>query len=263
MPGKQKMIKEARESLRLLRRVGKECIDQRREAIQSGKEDTLDILTQILKGDGRKLIALWVNLSVACFSRDLGRNILGNWTLGLSPPLMTSEMCFFTLRNRTRTCFENSMFLDVGSSTGLGPHRVVLSAFPPCFTSEKMLEAEQSALTLPAGVQGHFLISFIFLSWQLWRKLEMMKTCWITLSLSLLRVSSYSNICICNVGSCAQSWAAYESFAHSLRCCCDQESLCWKIASLYLCKTSWAKSGKNSSFSHRQIKFYPCSVISA
>uniref|UniRef100_A0A8B9U0W5 Cholesterol 24-hydroxylase n=1 Tax=Anas zonorhyncha TaxID=75864 RepID=A0A8B9U0W5_9AVES len=51
MPGKQKMIKEARESLRLLRRVGKECIDQRREAIQSGKEDTLDILTQILKGD--------------------------------------------------------------------------------------------------------------------------------------------------------------------------------------------------------------------
>ncbi|XP_040414568.1 cholesterol 24-hydroxylase [Cygnus olor] len=51
MPGKQKMIKEARESLRLLRRVGRECIDQRREAIQSGKEDTLDILTQILKGD--------------------------------------------------------------------------------------------------------------------------------------------------------------------------------------------------------------------
>lgn len=118
MPGKQKMIKEARESLRLLRRVGKECIDQRREAIQSGKEDTLDILTQILKGDGRKLIALWVNLSVVCFSWDLGRLILGIWTLGLSPPLMTSETCFFTLKSRTRTCFENSLFLDVGSSTG-------------------------------------------------------------------------------------------------------------------------------------------------
>ncbi|NXQ33397.1 CP46A hydroxylase, partial [Alaudala cheleensis] len=51
MPGKQKLVKEARESVRLLRRVGKECIDRRREAIQNGKEATMDILTQILKGD--------------------------------------------------------------------------------------------------------------------------------------------------------------------------------------------------------------------
>ncbi|XP_074885960.1 cholesterol 24-hydroxylase isoform X2 [Buteo buteo] len=51
MPGKQKLVKEVKESVRLLRRVGKECIDQRREAIQNGKEATLDILTQILKGD--------------------------------------------------------------------------------------------------------------------------------------------------------------------------------------------------------------------
>ncbi|XP_027586690.1 cholesterol 24-hydroxylase [Pipra filicauda] len=51
MPGKQKLVKEVRESVRLLRRVGKECIDQRREALQNGKEATLDILTQILKGD--------------------------------------------------------------------------------------------------------------------------------------------------------------------------------------------------------------------
>ncbi|NXM06356.1 CP46A hydroxylase, partial [Tyrannus savana] len=51
MPGKQKFVKEVRESVRLLRRVGKECIDQRREALQNGKEATLDILTQILKGD--------------------------------------------------------------------------------------------------------------------------------------------------------------------------------------------------------------------
>ncbi|KAK4822046.1 hypothetical protein QYF61_008855 [Mycteria americana] len=50
-PGKQKLVKEVKESVRLLRRVGKECIDQRREAIQNGKEATLDILTQILKGD--------------------------------------------------------------------------------------------------------------------------------------------------------------------------------------------------------------------
>uniref|UniRef100_A0A8C2SQN8 Cholesterol 24-hydroxylase n=1 Tax=Coturnix japonica TaxID=93934 RepID=A0A8C2SQN8_COTJA len=51
MPGKQKMIKEVRESVRLLRRVGKECIEKRREAIQSEKEMPMDILTQILKGD--------------------------------------------------------------------------------------------------------------------------------------------------------------------------------------------------------------------
>ncbi|NXX17326.1 CP46A hydroxylase, partial [Podargus strigoides] len=51
MPWTWKQIKEVKESVRLLRRVAKECIDQRREAIQNGKEATLDILTQILKGD--------------------------------------------------------------------------------------------------------------------------------------------------------------------------------------------------------------------
>ncbi|XP_069714890.1 cholesterol 24-hydroxylase [Phaenicophaeus curvirostris] len=51
MPWKQKLVKEVKESVRLLRRVGKECIDQRREAIRNGKEASLDILTQILKGD--------------------------------------------------------------------------------------------------------------------------------------------------------------------------------------------------------------------
>uniref|UniRef100_A0A674H401 Cytochrome P450 family 46 subfamily A member 1 n=1 Tax=Taeniopygia guttata TaxID=59729 RepID=A0A674H401_TAEGU len=51
MPGKRKLVKEIRESVKLLRRVGKQCIDQRREAIENGKEATMDILTQILKGD--------------------------------------------------------------------------------------------------------------------------------------------------------------------------------------------------------------------
>ncbi|XP_021258166.1 cholesterol 24-hydroxylase isoform X2 [Numida meleagris] len=51
MPGKQRMIKEVQESVRLLRRVGKECIEKRREAIQSEKEIPTDILAQILKGD--------------------------------------------------------------------------------------------------------------------------------------------------------------------------------------------------------------------
>lgn len=58
MPGKQKLIKEIQESVRLLRRVGKECIEQRREDIQNGEEARVDILTQILKAAGRKLCAL-------------------------------------------------------------------------------------------------------------------------------------------------------------------------------------------------------------
>ncbi|NXA41804.1 CP46A hydroxylase, partial [Eudromia elegans] len=56
MPGKQKIIKEIRESVRLLRRVGRECIEQRREAVKNGKEATFDILTQILKGDALREI---------------------------------------------------------------------------------------------------------------------------------------------------------------------------------------------------------------
>nr|XP_006123832.1 cholesterol 24-hydroxylase isoform X1 [Pelodiscus sinensis] len=50
MPRKQKLIKEIRESVRLLRRAGKECIEQRREAMQNGEDAPQDILTQILKG---------------------------------------------------------------------------------------------------------------------------------------------------------------------------------------------------------------------
>ncbi|XP_074852637.1 cholesterol 24-hydroxylase isoform X2 [Carettochelys insculpta] len=51
MPGKQKLIKEIQESVRLLRSTGKECIERRRKAIQNGEEVPRDILTQILKGD--------------------------------------------------------------------------------------------------------------------------------------------------------------------------------------------------------------------
>uniref|UniRef100_A0A8C4VDE3 Cholesterol 24-hydroxylase n=1 Tax=Gopherus evgoodei TaxID=1825980 RepID=A0A8C4VDE3_9SAUR len=68
MPGKQKLIKEIRESVRLLHRVGKECIEQRREAIQNGEEVPRDILTQILKGDGRKHNILRFHYSVNCFA---------------------------------------------------------------------------------------------------------------------------------------------------------------------------------------------------
>lgn len=84
MPGQRKLVKEAKESVRLLRRVGKECIDRRREAIQNGKEAPLDILTQILKGDGKGHVAVWVNVSVACFATKFREDCFGD--LNLDPP---------------------------------------------------------------------------------------------------------------------------------------------------------------------------------
>ncbi|XP_069064402.1 cholesterol 24-hydroxylase-like isoform X2 [Pleurodeles waltl] len=50
MPGKQAFVKEVRESLMLLRRTGKECLEQRQKAIENGEDIPTDILTQILKG---------------------------------------------------------------------------------------------------------------------------------------------------------------------------------------------------------------------
>nr|XP_056706861.1 cholesterol 24-hydroxylase-like [Euleptes europaea] len=49
MPWNRKVVKEIQENVRLLRRSGKECIEQRCKAIQNGEETPLDILTQILK----------------------------------------------------------------------------------------------------------------------------------------------------------------------------------------------------------------------
>ncbi|XP_070608534.1 cholesterol 24-hydroxylase isoform X1 [Erythrolamprus reginae] len=49
LPRNRKEIQEVCESLRLLRRTGKECITQRRKAIQNEESIPLDILTQILK----------------------------------------------------------------------------------------------------------------------------------------------------------------------------------------------------------------------
>ncbi|XP_073434076.1 cholesterol 24-hydroxylase-like [Dendrobates tinctorius] len=50
MPSKQKIIKETRESIRLLRKTGRECIEKRQQMVQDGVEVPTDILTQILKG---------------------------------------------------------------------------------------------------------------------------------------------------------------------------------------------------------------------
>ncbi|KAM4013998.1 cholesterol 24-hydroxylase-like isoform 1-T3 [Anomaloglossus baeobatrachus] len=50
MPSKQKMIQETRESIRLLRKTGRECIEKRQKMVQDEAEVPTDILTQILKG---------------------------------------------------------------------------------------------------------------------------------------------------------------------------------------------------------------------
>ncbi|XP_073433809.1 cholesterol 24-hydroxylase-like isoform X2 [Dendrobates tinctorius] len=47
---KRAFVKEVQESVRLLRKTGKECIEKRKKAIQDGEEISMDILTQILKG---------------------------------------------------------------------------------------------------------------------------------------------------------------------------------------------------------------------
>ncbi|XP_040268614.1 cholesterol 24-hydroxylase-like isoform X1 [Bufo bufo] len=50
MPSKKKVIQEIRDSIRLLRKTGKECIEMRQKMVQDGVEVPTDILTQILKG---------------------------------------------------------------------------------------------------------------------------------------------------------------------------------------------------------------------
>ncbi|KAG8449140.1 hypothetical protein GDO86_015988, partial [Hymenochirus boettgeri] len=49
-PSKRAYIQKVRESVRLLRQTGKECIERRQKQIQDGEEIPMDILTQILKG---------------------------------------------------------------------------------------------------------------------------------------------------------------------------------------------------------------------
>ncbi|XP_040598452.1 cholesterol 24-hydroxylase isoform X2 [Mesocricetus auratus] len=51
MPGKRKKLQEIRESIRLLRQVGKDWVQRRREALKRGEDVPADILTQILKAE--------------------------------------------------------------------------------------------------------------------------------------------------------------------------------------------------------------------
>ncbi|XP_073498329.1 cholesterol 24-hydroxylase-like [Phyllobates terribilis] len=49
-PGRRAFIRDVRESVRLLRQTGKDCIERRQKSIQDGEDVPADILSQILKG---------------------------------------------------------------------------------------------------------------------------------------------------------------------------------------------------------------------
>ncbi|XP_072283872.1 cholesterol 24-hydroxylase-like [Pyxicephalus adspersus] len=49
-PGKREFVRAVRDSTRLLRQAGKDCIEKRQKAMQDGEEIPMDILSQILKG---------------------------------------------------------------------------------------------------------------------------------------------------------------------------------------------------------------------
>ncbi|XP_044303601.1 cholesterol 24-hydroxylase isoform X2 [Varanus komodoensis] len=69
LPWNRKVVKEVQESVRLLRRIGKECIEQRHKAIRNGEEVPLDILTQILKGAGHETTANQLSFTVMELTR--------------------------------------------------------------------------------------------------------------------------------------------------------------------------------------------------
>ncbi|XP_068111072.1 cholesterol 24-hydroxylase-like [Hyperolius riggenbachi] len=50
-PSKRKVIQEIRESVHLLRKTGRECLERRQRMIQEGGDIPTDILSQILRGD--------------------------------------------------------------------------------------------------------------------------------------------------------------------------------------------------------------------
>uniref|UniRef100_A0A8C8RWD0 Cytochrome P450 family 46 subfamily A member 1 n=1 Tax=Pelusios castaneus TaxID=367368 RepID=A0A8C8RWD0_9SAUR len=91
MPGKQKLLKEIRESVRLLRRTGKECIEQRREVLQNGGEAPQDILTKILQGNGKKqcsLIALLSGFKFRCHETTSNQLSFTIMELGQQPEIL-------------------------------------------------------------------------------------------------------------------------------------------------------------------------------
>ncbi|NXB64909.1 CP46A hydroxylase, partial [Struthidea cinerea] len=158
MPGQRKLVKEAKESVRLLRRVGKECIDRRREAIQNGKEATLDILTQILKGDAleetrddENILDNFITFFVAGHETSANQMTFTVMALGQHPEILERAQAEV---DEVLGAKRDVDYEDLGKLTYLSQVlKESLRLYPPVSGTLRRLEKEQvvSGIRIPAN----------------------------------------------------------------------------------------------------------------
>ncbi|NXB53262.1 CP46A hydroxylase, partial [Leucopsar rothschildi] len=158
MPGKQKLVKEVRESVRLLRRVAKECIDRRREAIQNGKEATMDILTQILKGaaleetrDDENILDNFITFFVAGHETSANQMTFTVMALGQHPEILERAQAEV---DEVLGAKRDVDYEDLGKLTYLSQIlKESLRLYPPVSGTLRRLEKEQviNDITIPAN----------------------------------------------------------------------------------------------------------------
>ncbi|KAI1237610.1 hypothetical protein IHE44_0013692 [Lamprotornis superbus] len=158
MPGKQKLVKEVRESVRLLRRVAKECIDRRREAIQNGKEATMDILTQILKGaaleetrDDENILDNFITFFVAGHETSANQMTFTVMALGQHPEILERAQAEV---DEVLGAKRDVDYEDLGKLTYLSQIlKESLRLYPPVSGTLRRLEKELviNDITIPAN----------------------------------------------------------------------------------------------------------------
>ncbi|NWS91852.1 CP46A hydroxylase, partial [Toxostoma redivivum] len=158
MPGKQKLVKEVRESVRLLRHVAKECIDQRREAIQNGKEATMDILTQILKGaaleetrDDENILDNFITFFVAGHETSANQMTFTVMALGQHPEILERAQAEV---DEVLGAKRDVDYEDLGKLTYLSQVlKESLRLYPPVSGTLRRLEKEQviNDIRIPAN----------------------------------------------------------------------------------------------------------------
>ncbi|NXU03181.1 CP46A hydroxylase, partial [Buphagus erythrorhynchus] len=158
MPGKQKLVKEVRESVRLLRRVAKECIDRRREAIQNGKEATMDILTQILKGaaleetrDDENILDNFITFFVAGHETSANQMTFTVMALGQHPEILERAQAEV---DEVLGAKRDVDYEDLGKLTYLSQIlKESLRLYPPVVGTLRRLEKEQviNDIRIPAN----------------------------------------------------------------------------------------------------------------
>ncbi|XP_032918764.1 cholesterol 24-hydroxylase [Catharus ustulatus] len=158
MPGKWKLVKEVRESVRLLRRVAKECIDRRREAIQNGKEATMDILTQILKGaaleetrDEENILDNFITFFVAGHETSANQMTFTVMALGQHPEILERAQAEV---DEVLGAKRDVDYEDLGKLTYLSQVlKESLRLYPPVSGTLRRLEKEDviSGIKIPAN----------------------------------------------------------------------------------------------------------------